>query len=56
MAIVRHILSDGQAVEDLSGHVVKVTEAKAVYDLIHTINKASGRKSDNEKQKKKVSE
>lgn len=56
MAKVKHILSDGQVREDLSGHIVRVTEAKAVYDLIHTINKASGRKSDIEKQKKKDSE
>lgn len=56
MAKVKHILSDGQVREDLSGHIVRATEAKAVYDLIQTINKSSGRKSDNEKQKSKISQ
>ena len=35
--MVRHILKDGKEVKDISGHMVKVSEFKAVYRIISQI-------------------
>lgn len=35
---VYHVLKDGSRLEDISGHVVKVTDADPLYRLIHSIN------------------
>ena len=35
---VKHILKDGQAVNDIQGHVVKMENAEAVYSLMDKIN------------------
>jgi hypothetical protein len=35
---VIHILSDGSRVEDITGHVVKVADAEALYNMIREIN------------------
>ena len=37
MSVV-HILKDGSIVKDISGRVVRLENAGAVYHLIHTIN------------------
>ena len=36
---VVHILKDGSVVEDITGHVVQVEDAEAVYRLIDSINR-----------------
>ena len=36
---VVHILKDGSLVEDITGHVVQVEDAEAVYRLIDSINR-----------------
>lgn len=36
--MVKHILKDGTELHDISGHVVKRQDAKAVYALIERIN------------------
>ena len=36
---VVHILRDGSIVEDITGHVVQVEDAEAVYRLIDSINR-----------------
>ena len=36
--MVKHILKDGQAVDDIQGHVVKMENAEAVYSLMDKIN------------------
>lgn len=38
MAVV-HILKDGSIVEDITGHVVRMEDVKALYDLIDTKNR-----------------
>lgn len=43
MAVV-HILKDGAIVEDITGHVVRMEDVKALYDLIDTKNR--GRSDD----------
>ena len=42
--MVIHILSDGKIVKDITGHVVKVSDAQTVYTLIETINQKNMRK------------
>ena len=37
MAII-HILKDGSIVKDISGRIVRVNDARPVYDLINNIN------------------
>lgn len=50
---VTHILADGRKTEDISGHVVKLEEAEAVYILMDEINTEKGdRHEEKEKQKK----
>ena len=43
---VYHVLRDGSRPKDIKGHVVKRTDAEAVYNLIESINR--------ERQMKKV--
>ena len=38
MAVI-HILKDGSIVEDITGHVVKIEDAKTLYQLIDGINR-----------------
>ena len=38
---VIHVLKDGSEVEDITGHVVKVEDAGALYGLIRDINRKS---------------
>ena len=42
---VKHILSDGQAVDDIQGHVVKMEDAEAVYLLMDKL-KEKGEKNE----------
>ena len=37
MSVV-HILKDGSVIDDITGHVVKVDDVEAVYQLIERIN------------------
>lgn len=39
MSVVKHILADGAQKTDITGHVVKASDAPAVYELIHRMNK-----------------
>ena len=41
MAVV-HILKDGSRVSDIQGHVVRVADAKPLYNLIRDINAKAG--------------
>lgn len=36
---VIHILKDGSRVEDITGHVVRVADAEALYNMIRNINR-----------------
>lgn len=36
--MVIHILKDGTKKTDLTGHIVKIADAPAVYELIHRMN------------------
>lgn len=48
--MVIHILKDGSVVEDITGHVVRIEDARPLYDLIDSINrKGSKKKIHNEK-------
>lgn len=38
---IYHVLSDGSRVSDITGRVVRVKDAEAVYNLIHSINRNS---------------
>lgn len=38
---IHHVLSDGSRVSDITGRVVRVKDAEAVYNLIHSINRNS---------------
>ena len=42
--MIVHILKDGTKLTDISGHVVKLKDAKAVYDLMDKINQKAKRK------------
>ena len=46
---VIHILKDGSQVEDIAGHVVKIEDAGALYNLIHAINRKSEARKTREK-------
>ena len=37
--MVRHILKDGTVLADITGHIVKMEDAKATYELMNKINK-----------------
>ena len=43
MAVI-HILKDGSIVKDITNHVVRVEEARALYELIANINRDRSRK------------
>lgn len=36
--MIRHILSDGTVTNDITGHIVKMEDAKEVYALIDQMN------------------
>lgn len=36
--MIKHVLKDGTVVDDISGRIVKVQDAKALYSLIAKIN------------------
>jgi hypothetical protein len=42
--VVYHILKDGSVVHDISGRIVKVEDAKTLYDLMDSINGSRSRK------------
>lgn len=44
--IVTHVLKDGTVLPDITGHIVKRSDAKAVYDLMEQINKKQLRKKE----------
>lgn len=41
---VKHVMKDGVIKYDIDGHVVKMADAKTVYNLIEQINKRKGEK------------
>ena len=43
MAII-HILKDGTILTDISGHVVKMEDARTVYALMDKMNERKGKK------------
>lgn len=43
MAVI-NILKDGSTVEDLTGHVVRIEDARALYQMIDTINRKEYKK------------
>ena len=51
--MVYHVLKDGTITKDITGRVVKVSDAEAVYNLISKIN--SGKKVHKEVKKSLVS-
>lgn len=44
---VFHILKDGTKLNDISGHVVRVSDVPAIYDLLHSMNKKKEKKNGN---------
>ena len=42
--MIKHILRDGTVLNDITGHVVKVEDAKTVYVLMDKINDKGGKK------------
>lgn len=40
---IRHIMKDGVIRTDLTGHVVRMSEAKTVYSLMDQINRQEGK-------------
>lgn len=46
--MVIHVLKDGTRVDSIAGHVVKISEAEVVYNLMDEINK--GRLTDETKE------
>lgn len=45
--MVIHILKDGTRVDDISGRVVKISEAEVVYKLMDSINRRAKREKEN---------
>lgn len=43
MTAVTHIMADGRKLEDIAGHVVKISDAHCVYDLMDRINQSRKR-------------
>ena len=50
---ITHVLSDGTILKDIQGHVVKVSEAESVYNLIDHINNENDRKREKNGETKK---
>lgn len=48
---ILHILKDGTELEDITGHVVRMEDAKDVYAIIDRINKKGRRHGNNGQQK-----
>ena len=42
---VIHILKDGSVVKDITGHVVRMEDARPLYDLIDNINRNGKKKT-----------
>lgn len=42
--MVYHILADGTTVTDITGHIVKMEDAPAVYELMDSINRSGHKK------------
>lgn len=38
MAVLHHVLKDGTEVPDVTGHVIKATEFKTLYQVVNRIN------------------
>lgn len=47
MAEVVHILKDGTRLEDITGHVVRISDAEAVYGLMDYVNRRLKNETDN---------
>ena len=43
---VKHILKDGTVLTDITGHVVKMEDARVVYELLDKINEERGKRND----------
>lgn len=43
---IKHIMKDGTVLTNISGHVVKMEDARSVYDLMDRINQKANRKGD----------
>ena len=39
---IKHIMKDGVVLSDINGHVVRMSDAKTVYNLLDQINKKIG--------------
>lgn len=44
--MIRHILKDGTVLDDITGHVVKMEDARVVYELLDKINEERGKRND----------
>ena len=50
--MIRHVLKNGNVVEDIQGHVVKMEDAPSVYALLDVVRKErNGTKNDGENHK-----
>jgi hypothetical protein len=43
---IRHILKDGTVLTDITGHVVKIEDAKVAYQIMDKLNEERMRKHD----------
>lgn len=46
--MVYHILKDGSVVNNVAGRIVKIEDAKTLYDLMDSINNGSGSRNKKE--------
>lgn len=44
--MVKHILKNGTVLDDISGHIVKMEDAEAVYQIMDKLNEERMRKHD----------
>ena len=51
MITVKHVLKDGAAVNDVSGHIVRMNDDKALYTLVDRMNERyiNAKRKDNAK-------
>lgn len=49
MVQVIHILRDGTRLEDITGHIVKISDAEPVYNLMDRINRAAAEEVERKK-------
>lgn len=47
---VTHVLKDGTVLKDINGHVVRIEDARVIYEILDRINKEKQKGAENEHQ------